>query len=238
MHWFERLIEEFEKRYYGDLIMAFFEVIAIITGLLYVRKDKSGVFFLIYLIFDFSVLFSYYYIKATNLISGKELSIAVNIANSLIFFLALLIYYHFFFLTIQNSFVHRILKLLKVVFIIIIIIFVTTEFKFMTTRHSYVSYMICVTGFLFLIIPCFVYYYELFRNDPSINLYQRPSFWIVTGIFFYSVTSIPYFLINRFVFESHYENAFLINLFLFNLPCIINFIFLTIAFLCRKTLTI
>ena len=51
----DKLINFFENKNYGDLVMPFFELIAIICGLLFTRKDKSAIFFLRYLIFDFTI---------------------------------------------------------------------------------------------------------------------------------------------------------------------------------------
>jgi hypothetical protein len=238
MSYFEKLIQLLEQKYYGDLIMAFFELLAIISGLLFARKDKIGIAFLVYLIFDFSVLLAFYSLKILTSISPKELSFYVAFFNVIISFFELLAYYYFFLKVIHNQTIRGLMKLLIIVFIIILIVFISTEFSFLTNRYSYVSDIIEIIEFLFLLLPCFIYYFELLRNSSVINLYQRPSFWIVTGIFFYSLISIPYYLVNAFFFSNQYKYFGLIGLLFFEIPFAINFIFLTKAFLCKKTLTI
>lgn len=235
---FEKLISFLEERYYGDLIMAFFELIAIITGLILVRKDKTGIFFIAYLIFDFSILLIDYFILSSTFISKYRFNFFNNLSNTLISFVELLVYYHFFIKIIRNNMVIKVIKTLRVIFSIIIVSFMVTEFSFLTNRYSYVSLLIGAIEFLFLLFPCLIYFYELLKNAPTISLYRRPSFWIVTGICFYSGISIPYYLLNRFVFSNQYEYRYLMGLLFFNIPFILNFIFLTRAFLCKKTLTI
>jgi hypothetical protein len=130
------------------------------------------------------------------------------------------------------------LKMLAFSFFLITLLFETTRFAFLTRRLTYVAEAVGALEFIFLVPPCFVYFYELLKNEPVVNLYQRPSFWIVTGILFYSVISIPYLLIDRFVYNNQYEHRYLLDLAFFYIPISLNFIFLTRAFLCKKTLTI
>ncbi|MDP4260920.1 MAG: hypothetical protein Q8941_00200 [Bacteroidota bacterium] len=234
---FEKMIKLLDSRYYSDLIVAVFELIAIITGLIYARKDKTSVFFLAYLIFDFLIIIVDYGILYCYF-SEKEFSNFVCFTNTLISFAELLAYYHFFLKIIHSKNTNKLMKILRVVFSVIIAIFITTGYGFLTNRFAYVSLLIGVIELLFLVPPSFVYFYELLKNEPIIDLYKRPSFWIVTGIFFYSVVSIPDYLIERSVayYKPKYWN--ITNLLLFSIPISINSIFLTKAFLCKKTLTI
>jgi hypothetical protein len=48
---------------------------------------------------------------------------------------------------------------------------------------------------LYLIVPCLVYFYELFTGSKLVFLKSHPSFWIVTGILFYNSCSLPLFLL-------------------------------------------
>jgi len=61
-------------------------------------------------------------------------------------------------------------------------------------RHSLI---INVIEFLFLSTMCLGYFYELLTTAPKTNLLKRPSFFIVTSVFFYAVASIPFFVLAR-----------------------------------------
>jgi hypothetical protein len=234
----EELVLFFQKGYYAIPVMALFEIIAIAVGLRFARNDRTGVFFTAYLIFDFSILMWDNYIEVSPSYTMDEYHFIVALTNPLISCFELLAYYYYFIQVIKNKTVTQLMKILRSLFIAVMVIFVTTRFSFMTNRFVYVSNLIGALEFLFLLPACFVYFYEILKYDPLINLSHRPSFWIVTGIFFYSVLSIPFYLLSAFFDANQYEHWLLIKAFLFYLPFTINFIFLTRAFLCKKPLTI
>jgi hypothetical protein len=234
----ERLLSSFEKGYYAVPIMALCETTAITIGLLFARKDKTGLFFIAYLSFDFLILLLDNYVELSTSFTAEEYNSMVSLTNALIALVELLAYYYYFIHVIKNETVTRLMKILRVIFIVIIIIFITTDFSFVTRRYSYVASLIGTLEFLFLLPPCFVYFYEILKYDPRIDLSHRPSFWIVTGIFFFAVLSIPFYLLIGFFDVNQYEYWLLAKSVLFFMPFTINFIFLTRAFLCRKPLTI
>lgn len=238
MNLWEEILKVSGKRYYGDLLMGVFELFAIIIGLVYARKDKMGRLFIGYLTFDFLVLIGGYYIKLGSSFSFSFLYYFIYFSNDLVSLVELFVYYHFFFHIIQNKSFGKLMHICKTCFAVIVIVFAITKFEFLSKRYSYISYSIGAIEFLLLIPPCFVYYFEVIKNKSVINLFERPSFWVVTGIFFYSLISVPFYLLSIFVESSNYEHSNLIELFLFYAPFIVNFIFLSKSFLCEKLLII
>jgi hypothetical protein len=233
---FEKLMNYFENGYYADFIMQLFEIIAIISGVILVRKDKLGVFFLAYLVFDLSVSFGVTYIKVFSSATTYEIAVIIKITNTLIALLELCVYFYFFLNILANPTMLKTIKILRVVFISLISLSIAIHSVFFIEKYSYIANAIWTTEFLFLLPPCLAYFYELLKRDSLVNLYQRPSFWIVTGIFFYSATSIPYYTISHFLINQY--NWRFTSLLFFSVPFTINFIFLSIAFLCKKKLTI
>lgn len=236
MTWFEKLADYLQMRYYGDLFMGVFEFSAIIIGLLFVRQYKVGVYFLIYLIFDFSVLVCYDYLRISQVWTSGEVSNFRDITNVFISLIELLVYSVFFLSVIHNNTIVKLVKIFRIVFIATILFFTILQLIFGIGRLSYASDLISVLEFSFLLTPSLVYFYELLRMDPVINLYQRPSFWIATGIFFYSVISIPYYLIAMFVLDNTPQYSRPLNFVFFVIPFTINFLFLARAFLLKKPL--
>lgn len=55
---------------------------------------------------------------------------------------------------------------------------------------------------ILLIIPCLVFFRELFIRPEPVDLLQEPSFWMVTGILFYFGSIFPYFLSMQYL-ETH-----------------------------------
>lgn len=61
---------------------------------------------------------------------------------------------------------------------------------------------------LAIFILCMYYYYRLFDHDekPILNLFKTPTFWIITGLFFYSALTFPLFAIYEyFVYKFGYK---------------------------------
>ncbi len=229
---------EFIQKNAGYLFVSLCELTAIITALLYARKDKVGAFLLIYLIIDFSILIIDIYLLNSTKFSTAQVNFFVARSNLFISIVELLAYYVFFYNTLRKKNVLKVLKYLIALFLLIVGIFYITEFSFIESRRSYVTNIISVFGFLLLLIPCISFFGQLLNSDFSTNLFDRPSFWISTGIFYFALMSIPFYLLERYIASNKYQFKNSIDIPLFYLPLAINFIFLTKAFLCKKTLTI
>ena len=235
---FEKVMKYFADKSYADLITPLFELIAISIGLLFVWKQKLGLFFLAYLTIDLLMWFCDIYVEASSHLSRRHRILFVGQTNLLIAFVELSTYFYFFSKILHNKLWARVMKITLTIFTLSSIVLITTRFGFLTQRITYITDVVSTIEFLLLIPPYLIYFHELFSTDLSINLYQRPSFWIVTGIFFYSVISVPYYLVESFLLDNQPNYWPLTYLLFFSLPLAINFIFLAKAFLCRKSLSI
>jgi hypothetical protein len=86
---------------------------------------------------------------------------------------------------------------------------------------------------IIILIPCFVYYWELFARPPQINLRREASFWIITGIFFYMATIIPLYITGQYLIDhgarKMYESFTAIN----NLALVVTYLLFIKGFTCR-----
>jgi len=64
--------------------------------------------------------------------------------------------------------------------------------------NTYTFYVQAVMVILF----CLLYFYDLIKQDVIIHLYERPIFWISTGLFFFYFGDITYFLLGDSLFKS------------------------------------
>ena len=235
MNNWETILLELQKRFYIEIIMWIVELMAIILGFLYVRRQILGKLFLIYLIVDFAILhigfYLQYFIKRPFLTSSF-----INHTNTLISLIELIIYYHYFKIVIENPKTKVLINTLTIVYISVVLLFVTNNFKFISTNFSYLSYLISATGFAFLLFPCVSYFFELMTKNSSESLLEKPSFWIVTGVFFYSIISIPYYLLDNLLNTNRSTYRIMLSAIFFYFPFTLNFLFLIKAFLCRKPL--
>jgi hypothetical protein len=233
-----KLMHHFQRTYYTEPILMLVEFSALISGLVYARKNQLGRFFIFYIIVDLIILISYWFFILIPVINSELRSRILNIGNTIISLTELLVYCYFFRLLLWNNRIKKIISIFSIVYSILIMLFLITTFDFLTNRLIYVTNLLAVLEFLILMIPCFSYYQQILMTESKLRLFERPSFWIVTGIFFYSLISIPYYLLDTFIYEHAVRSKFIFNALLYQVPLIFHFLFLTIAFLCKKTLTI
>lgn len=83
--------------------------------------------------------------------------------------------------------------------------------------YSHTTDAIFVFESFFLLIPCLFYFYELFKVPMLTDLKNNPAFWVVTGIFFLSCSSIPLFLLISFMdrFKAYYGAFYSLNYILY-----------------------
>ncbi len=235
---FSKIIEQLQRTYYSELLMLCAEFTALIIGLVYVRKDKAGQLFIAYIAFDFCILLADLFFMSNTSTTKKFNSDFISTTNTLVAFVELLVYFHYFRKILKGDKIKNILTGLTLIFSAIIIVFLTTRFSFVTNRYNYISYMAGTIEFIFLLFPCIFYFLQLFKTNSLLPLTHRPSYWIVTGIFFYSLVSIPYYLLNKYFINIQYESRHIFDAVFYYIPFAVNFIFLIKAFLCKKTLTI
>src|SRR6185503_20468916 len=114
---FQNIIKLLEERSYINVLVTFFELTAIFTSLLYIRKDKVRVLFLLYLLFDLNALLYDFYVETSDSITGREASRLILFTNTLVCGIELIVYYHFFISIIQNTVIIRLMKIIRVLFI-------------------------------------------------------------------------------------------------------------------------
>jgi hypothetical protein len=220
---------------FGEPIMTISEVLALTICSLYSLKTKFGRAFFFYILFDFTIGIWDYYLMYFSSMPIKTKADFISISNICVAAVELFTYYYFFLHNLQNLVIKGIIKYLLIAFVLIVITLIT-----FVREPSYrrATGFIGAIEFLFLLLPCITYYFELFSVKTSEDLLRRPSFWITTGIFFYSVISIPYYLIDDFLQVTKYHFRNQLTAFMFYIPFSFNFLFLSKAFLCKRALTI
>ncbi len=215
------------------------EVLALVLATNYAKKQKIGRLFIFYIAFDLIILLTGWYQVTNSSIPKKKRLLFQTTSNTLISFVELFVYYYYFSIVLNNRKIKILLKYFFIIFTINTLIYITTRYDFLTIRYVYISFVIGAFEMLIMIIPCLSYFVQAQKNISATPLSQKPSFWIVSGIFLFSVISIPSYLLFSFINNNgtiFYKKFFLATL--YYIPFAFNFIFLSKAFLCKKTLTI
>lgn len=238
---FSIIFESLKNNYYSEILVSLMELFGIIIGLKHYRKSFIGQLFIFYLAFDLSILILFLFFLGTSSMDKGELRNFVSISNTLITFVELMVYLFYFRLIMEKRF-HKYIIAGFISYCFLMMIFLFTKFNFLSDRLRYISDIIGVTEFLLLLPLCFFFYNRILKNESYFQISDRPSFWIVTGIFIFSTVSIPYYLISNFLHSFVFNvnstsRKVLGNIFYYG-PFLINIIFLIRGMLCKKELSI
>lgn len=99
-------------------------------------------------------------------------------------------------------------------------------------RHHFLQTTYIIQAIL-LIIACILYYIDLFKNEPKLNLTALPSFWAITGLSFFMLCTLPYSVFSMYLIKADfvlYNNLFSI----FDIFYCLLFLMIIKAYLCRR----
>jgi hypothetical protein len=233
-----RFFVSFTEAYYTVLIMFVVELIALVIAIIYGRRSKIGRVFIFYIAFDFSILIAGNILAGIPGISSRNYSLFINYADLIIELVELSVYYYLFYYILPNKKIRIALISLALLYGVFVIIYLFNGLTFFPNRHIYIANVLSVFAFIFLLPFCLLYFHYLLSNTSNIGLFERPSFWVVTGIFFYAFISIPFYLLDSYIKKSSPELLHILAAIFFYVPFTLNFVFLIRAFLCKKPLTI
>ena len=182
--------------FYTNLFTIGCQLIALFTSLFLLKKEKLAALFLIYS----CAAFSLFIINEALLFPKGEGYVFSEEAGNIIF---ALIEYLLFFIYFQHILSSSIAKRIRKFFLILFIISVFTYFLYYILKSPSNNMITKFSDFLisseliFLASLYLVYYFEIFNKRISVRPRTSPSFWIVTGLFFYSVLIAPFFMITE-----------------------------------------
>ena len=233
----EELLDVWSKTYYLKPILLIFISISFFVGVKFYTKESSYLNFLIYIIVSLILLILLDIDINKKGVSQRFRTIIIESENTFLEIVEFIAFYHYFFKILVTKTAKALMRIVIIPFIILTIIFYVKIFDFEFSRNQIISlsYKINVIEFFLLFFPCLIFFYELFTIESKQKLTKSPSFWIITGLFFYCTISLPFLLIgdqlavnNRelfyFMFAVHYASLIFL------------FFSFTKAFLCKKIL--
>ena len=216
----------------GVVVLLFISFSSFIIGLKYKRTHKELNHLFIYSISSFlQVLF----IKSTkHLFSFPDKNAEHTAAKVSIYIFLVIefscIYLFFYKIRFYNK---RIKKSLAFTFGFCLLSYIILAIKsnFFILHVDYIYYI----QSLIILVPCFLYLYQLFVQPPTLNLLNEASFWFFSGILIYFILTLPlFFMIHYFQSKIMRVMVDIINLLGYNLI----FSFLIRAYLCKPKTTI
>jgi hypothetical protein len=188
----ESLLRYWKGNYYTDGLVLLMAIVAIVV----ISKNKlKTINIFTYYFAAFIILKSFYFSHALFISNTSFHHTMVSIDYYADYIFTLFEFYIFvsFFKTILGSSVDQ--KILKWIFWCFSVIGITILI------HDVISYgypekvnlhSLFIVQAISLLVPCTLYYIHLFKDEPTLNLLNEPSFWIVTGLSFFMVCTLPY----------------------------------------------
>jgi hypothetical protein len=233
-----KLVAYYKQGFFTEPILLLTFIFSFIIGLLYNYGQKERVLFLIYFVIGTLLFLLASPLEMLLIVAGRKVDVFNEVNNTTFELTEFIAFQYFFKKCYKNKTLKKISNLSVIVFGLIVVAFFTAltfpGYSKETLREH--SFLINVLEFFFLSFFCLAYFYELFTVAPKINLFERPSFFITTSVFFYSVLLIPFFIIARSLMREK-KSIFFALFSCHYVLLIIVLVSISKAFLCKKPIT-
>lgn len=229
--------EAFADRFYTEPFLALCELTAIIIGVKYKSKERTGKLLILFIAFDLTVLIlDWLYFFNISLFNINEKRF-IRITNTLVVIFEINVYYYYFREVLKSQKLNKLFTSIPLFYTLIALLQNIFLNQIFANKRSYVSQLLFAIELLLILIPVIIYFYKLINTNSDTPLFSRPSFWISVGIFFQSIISIPCYLLLSFLLNQKTTYQPFIEATLYYTPLIINILFIIKAFLCKNPLT-
>jgi hypothetical protein len=193
---------------------------ALVVSLRYYNRHKDLRIFTYYILFSFLDDLTEFFAQLGKLDSITSRTINASFENA--FMLFEFIVCNYFILQHVSSSKRRLaVKVNALIYFCFLLWVGVTHYKDIY-QHTFFSFEA-----IFLVLPCLLYFYELFVTVRPAPLKNQPSFWIITGILFLNACSVP-MLLTLGLLGKYRSAAFCLNFILYS----ILFILIIRAYLC------
>ena len=229
------LLNSLEKQLYTDLILLCVLIATILVSIKAKKRFKILRYFPVYTV-SFLIAIIVNRLSVTNHAPNKLFPLSTYLDYYLTL-LELAIFSHFYYQLIQNRTVKMLIILSNLLFILFYVYMGISDKNFydkgITERTQSVVYT--VEGVILLIL-CSIYFFELFKNLPVVNLKNEPVFWVSVGLLFFMACTLPYSLMENYI--EKYDSDLSFTLYsLFYIFYTILFIMIIRAYLCKPGAT-
>ncbi len=238
----EKVLQYLEKLHYTSILWLICTLIALIFGIKHYRKEITYQFLLIYCLSSLimmNVIYNFI-LYSVNIKNDKRI-IYSETTNTLFAFVEISAFLYFFKQILGNKFIKKLVNIFWIIFFTSCSLFLIKmiDLNLSKTQIRKNSYIINIFEFLLLLPLCLIYFYQLLTKDQikPVKLNDSPSFWIVSGLFFYCIVSLPFLFIGNKIYVSSPYLFYLMGSIHYTSISLL-FLCLAKAFSCKKTITI
>lgn len=171
-----------------------------LIGLIYRKKHKELSHLYIYALASFLQIL---YVEVANMFFDTpvvHLDLVFQGISIHLFIIIEFVCIYLFFLkcSIIDTASKKIITLVSLIFLLtqILALFFLRDFLKSYEKYYFIESII-------IIIPCFIYLYQLFKGPPILKLENEPSFWFTSGILIYFLLTFPVFFIIKNIRVEH-----------------------------------
>jgi hypothetical protein len=228
----ELAVQRLESIFFTPLLLYISILAAFIIQIKHSREDIFNLHFRLLTIVALFVFFlsDFFFLFIESSAVSRIINQSINVSYSIVELTILLYYFEKLFRSNYFKYIRGIS--------LFVILFLTLGFIWaILNKSDYHLYAdkICNFELSILTLCCFKYFYTLLRNTENKDLLKLPSFWIVTGLFFYCIMSTPFF----FIYNHLSQNLHVLYRTLFGIHYIffsIFYIMIAKAYTCKTKL--
>jgi hypothetical protein len=203
----KELLKHWEEAWYADLITFLLAIIGLTISIRKLSQNRKlkplFFFFLGYVLNQFIVFFdiSINVQQPIREIIRRYLDITDTIVEFLAFFF--LIKNH-----ITDVKIRKVLNLLLPTFLISIFAYFIYHLSLHRKVNQYFLQVLFTIQAFLLIIASILYYIDLFKTEPKLSLTSHPSFWVVTGLSFFMLSTLPFSIFSLYLIKTNFSLYF------------------------------
>lgn len=197
-----KLIDSLKEIYFTSFIFLLISIIGFTVAIINRKKHTQLKYFPYYFLahilanISFSVHDAYF--------SESTLHLTLLNFNTYIDYSLTLLEFTIFIFLFEKNILQKsqVLKAIKLLFLALSIFFLILDlirYRFLSQSTLHIVFTLQAS---FLIIACIIYYLQIFKLPPNINLREDPFFWIATGLLFFMICTLPLSLVINYVRNS------------------------------------
>lgn len=230
---FEEIVNQLSHYHYTKLTLFSIETLAVIYGAVNYKKIKPLNLFFWYLLIDLLLFITSLLLDSCKIFEIQKVHTLNQTINASVSILEIGFYYSYFRTQINVSKIIKTNAFIAMTILCYSIIHNLALESFSLPSFFSSTHLLSTISFILIFPLSIKNMIELIKNSDIENLYKESSFWITTGILYYSIISTPYYFFRGF-FEINRNLKITLDSVLFYTPFTINIICILIAFICKK----
>lgn len=234
IHWsMELLLKNLKESYFTDGIAFLLAITGLIISIrgtkIHHKMNLFILYFFSYILLKLSFYFEDFISYSFYINFWRDLTSYLDFLFTILEYFIFSIYFNRIFFSLKDRRINLIISIVFLIIAIAILIFDLMRFAMLRTQA--IQNLFSVQA-LCLLVPCCLYYMQLFKRNIEVNLINESSFWVITGLSFFMLCTLPFSLIMTHIMNSN--PALFFNLFsIFLIFYILLFSMIIRAFFCK-----